>query len=317
MKKLCKKILGRFFRASLTRLARGQNASLWVICYHHVAERSTAHNGAWPPGVGKESFRRHLEVFDANFQIAPLHRALQALENGRLSGPTLSLTFDDGPASFASLAYPLLREHRMPATVFVCGSASGEGEPLWNDALTMLWNAGCADDICRLLERRRAALRSAGEAKCRAQEIYSDRLRGDILALYAQSDVGPAAALYMDTERLKSLGGGLVELGSHTWSHAPLSALDESSLRREIERNENYLKQFPGAVPVLSVPYGSPSRFHAWQVEFLREEMGLYVCSSHGGINFGPREADYLRIGGEVPGEQMAGQLMVEVLRSM
>ena len=316
VKQLCKRIPGWFFNPSLARLRCGRGRSLWVICYHHVSERSTGRGPTWPPRVGIRDLERHLEVFARHFRVSPLYEALCDLERNSLTRPTLCITFDDAPSSFATLAYPLLRKHNMPATVFVCGSASGEGEPLWNDALTMLWKAGQEEGICRLLDSSSADLASAGEAKSRAQDIYSDRLRRGILSLYAKHDPGTNADLYMDTACLRSLDARLVQFGSHTWSHAPLSALDGESLRREVARNEEYLARFPNRVPVLSVPYGGPSRFHPQQIRFLRQEMGLYVCSSYGGINFGPREADYLRIGGEVPGDQMAGHLILEVLRS-
>ena len=52
-------------------------------------------------------------------RTAPLGQALTELAEGRLSKPTVALTFDDGAADFALRAVPLLVKYRVPATVYL------------------------------------------------------------------------------------------------------------------------------------------------------------------------------------------------------
>ena len=62
-------------------------------------------------------------------------------------------------------------------------------------------------------------------------------------------------------EELRSaIRTGLVTLGSHSWSHPNLAALDEVELSGELSRPLEWLRsRFEGVVPWISYPYGCSS----------------------------------------------------------
>lgn len=67
-----------------------------------------------------DMFRRQLDVLaEWGATILPLEESVAALAAGRLPERAVSLTFDDGYASVAEAAWPLLRERGWPATLFV------------------------------------------------------------------------------------------------------------------------------------------------------------------------------------------------------
>lgn len=93
-------------------------------------------------------FRRQLDVLAAwGANVLPLDHACHALAQGRLPRRAVVLTFDDGYASVAETAWPLLRERDWPATLFVV-SGYLDGTRRFG------WDNGFADPRATLLDRR-------------------------------------------------------------------------------------------------------------------------------------------------------------------
>jgi peptidoglycan/xylan/chitin deacetylase (PgdA/CDA1 family) len=66
--------------------------------------------------VSAEAFRRHVAwLSSAKVAVVPLPDLLLGPEDDS----AIAVTFDDAFTSFAEIAWPLLREHRIPVTVFV------------------------------------------------------------------------------------------------------------------------------------------------------------------------------------------------------
>ena len=102
-----------------------------ILAYHRVADLGfiDPRHDDWnvPPAL----FERHLMALMECADIVPLaelrSRCQHPTDEGR---PAIALTFDDGYANFHSRVLPLLRRHRIPATVFVITSLIGsEGPP--------------------------------------------------------------------------------------------------------------------------------------------------------------------------------------------
>jgi len=102
---------------------------LTILCYHGVCEDRLAGN-AWVPGyfVTRSAFERQLQYLQRNARVLPLGEATAHLANGSLPPRSVSLTFDDGYANNLFLAYPLLREYGMPATIFLSSAYIESGE---------------------------------------------------------------------------------------------------------------------------------------------------------------------------------------------
>lgn len=81
-----------------------------ILTYHSIDDSGS------PISVSPETFRAHVRFLaSGRVRVVPLD-ALLALPD---DADAVALTFDDGFANFASHALPLLREHGLPATVFV------------------------------------------------------------------------------------------------------------------------------------------------------------------------------------------------------
>jgi peptidoglycan/xylan/chitin deacetylase (PgdA/CDA1 family) len=98
-----------------------------VLCYHSVA-------CGWDNAVSVEpaDFDKHCALLARRGRVAPLSAIAERLAAGSEPPRGLDvLTFDDGFADFAEVAVPILRKHRLPATMYVvAGSLTGSGVPI-------------------------------------------------------------------------------------------------------------------------------------------------------------------------------------------
>jgi peptidoglycan/xylan/chitin deacetylase (PgdA/CDA1 family) len=102
-----------------------------VLCYHAV-------NPGWtsPISMHPDDFAGQCAWIARHRTVLPLGVAVERLgPRGRLGGRLTALTFDDGFASVHQHAWPVLRDHRLPATVFlVAQTLTDRGRPVdWID----------------------------------------------------------------------------------------------------------------------------------------------------------------------------------------
>lgn len=86
-----------------------------ILCYHAV-ERG------WdcPLAVTPEDFEAQCAWLAANRNVVPLTEALANVDDrGRLPAGMTAITFDDGFASTYEEAFPILRRHGLPMTLFI------------------------------------------------------------------------------------------------------------------------------------------------------------------------------------------------------
>ena len=100
----------------VARLSRAlqDGPRLSLIGWHRIGSSGD------PLSTPLDVFRRQLDVLEQwGAHVLPLDDAVRLCATGALPDRALALTFDDGYASAVEAAWPLLRERRMPATLFV------------------------------------------------------------------------------------------------------------------------------------------------------------------------------------------------------
>lgn len=95
-----------------------------VLTYHAVE------HGRGPLFVDPASFAVHLEcILDSGRRVSTVSELARSLARGGPERPTVAITFDDGIASVARVAAPLLADRGLTATVFcVAGHAGGTSD---------------------------------------------------------------------------------------------------------------------------------------------------------------------------------------------
>jgi peptidoglycan/xylan/chitin deacetylase (PgdA/CDA1 family) len=218
-------------------LRRFRRGDVLVLAYHNVVPEGAHIRGEKSLHVGQERFHRHLSLLSRTHQFIAMDQI-----GGRSRGkPPVVITFDDAYRGAVELGLEVLREFNAPATVFVAPSILG-GQRLWWDVL------------------------SAGQEMApEVREFALSNLAGKADPILAWAKRQPAAsndAVHQRTATEAELDTALafdgLTLGSHSWSHPNLAALEESELEEELVRPLDWLlERYPErTLRWLSYPYG-------------------------------------------------------------
>lgn len=105
-----------------------------VLMYHGVSEDNwDISNGNWLQ-VTKSSFRKQMEFLKTHYQVVTLDEAIGTIGE-RTKKPKVTITFDDGYANNYIVAYPILKELDLPATIFLVSDMIGTDNLFWYDKL--------------------------------------------------------------------------------------------------------------------------------------------------------------------------------------
>ena len=100
----------------------GQRGSTVILTYHRVVEKWDRTLDYSQPGmvVTVPTFERQLSFLREHFDIVPFSSLLAVGNEDRPAArPRCVITFDDGWRDNYDLAFPILRQHDLPATIFL------------------------------------------------------------------------------------------------------------------------------------------------------------------------------------------------------
>ncbi len=89
---------------------------VWILCYHRIVDKPARYTNLQPAAF--EAQMNYLAQH--NFNVVPLGEIVDAMQYGtKLPKQTVALTFDDGYKDNYTVAYPILKQHKFPATLFI------------------------------------------------------------------------------------------------------------------------------------------------------------------------------------------------------
>jgi peptidoglycan/xylan/chitin deacetylase (PgdA/CDA1 family) len=113
-----------FFGLTQQYLKRKVKQKAIVLAYHRIVPKSMLDPTNQIPGmyVSEESFEMHMEWLKKNFDIVKLEDIIHKIKNKReWEKPQCAITFDDGWKDNYEYAFPILKRHNIPATIFLVG----------------------------------------------------------------------------------------------------------------------------------------------------------------------------------------------------
>jgi peptidoglycan/xylan/chitin deacetylase (PgdA/CDA1 family) len=258
--------LGPLARALTRRYAR-------ILMYHRFSAQPQ------PRRMSAHVFEAHLRYITRNFTPRPLREVVDRLRSHRsFDSRSVVLTVDDGYRDFLEHAYPLLRRYRVPATIYVV-SEFAEGRCwLWFDALHWLLSAAAAGryrfqgdgQVFELIldapAAREATWSKVGtylwDLSPEAQWAAIGRLEsllGVQLPALPTTEYAP-----MTWDELRGLDPELIEIGSHSCTHAVLSRCTSARQQTEIATSRKVIEERLGRrVDAFCYPHGRPQDFTA------------------------------------------------------
>jgi peptidoglycan/xylan/chitin deacetylase (PgdA/CDA1 family) len=245
-------------RAGLNLIqGRDHNAGkVTILCYHRIvadiarAEQETVIGMV----TSVETFRRQMELVRERCEVLPLDEAAAVLRGERITTrPAAIITFDDGYRDFYDLAWPVLRELGLPATVFVPTAYIGSGQMLDHDRFYLYVMKARSRGLSLRVPLVKAGL-SAEKVTALCAEVNPLRVCSQLSrlslarrekSLQCLDDfVGdqPEESLngfsLLDWEMTRELASAGISFGAHTDNHVVLTTEEPQTVEREILRSK-------------------------------------------------------------------------------
>ncbi|WP_329695276.1 polysaccharide deacetylase family protein [Aquabacterium sp.] len=300
----------------------GASGCLTVLTYHRVLPQA---DPLQPPDqIDAASFDGHMTAARSCFNVLPLPDALDMLEQGKLPRRALSITFDDGYEDNHSVALPILRRHRLPATFFICTGYLGNGL-MFNDVVTeairraqgphldLSWLGLGMRPVSNIAEKQGLSKELVQFVKylpLAQRQATCDRLWE---ACAGQNARPP---LMMVPEQVKDLAAHGMAIGGHTHTHPILTKIGLDEAREDIVRNRQALRDITGSTPSLfAYPNGRPNTDYTREHRDLVKEAG-YRAAVSTAWGVATRESDIFQLPRFAPWNVSPTRLTLQLLKN-
>ena len=238
-----------------------------ILTYHRFSR------GGDPLATPESDFDAHLRYLKKHYTLVPLSRvAAHYAGRAELPARAACVTIDDGFADAFEVAFPLLRRHGVPATLFVITDFLDGRAWMWTDKLRHVALTTSAERLAAEVGGRSFDLKLAGRDSRigAAGRVNSElkrlapREREEAIGRIADEHAvelpprPPAEFAPITWGQAREMDAGGLEVGSHTVSHPILTTTDDDELRRELRDSRARLEEELGhTVELFCYPNGS------------------------------------------------------------
>ncbi len=256
------------FAAMCDRQRRsGRKPTVTILAYHRIGGPESERGGldskllsALPAGLDWQIdyVRRHFEVLAFEELVDRFHMGKPLPLNAAL------VTFDDGYRDNYDLAYPILRRHDLPATIFLTTGLIGSTRRMWWDELAAIIRMTEAKHVCVpglgeiRLETSRDRLRAMERLRRHFTAVPDDERRNRLNALLSElgSRMQPEfeERVHLTWDEVRTMNQNRITFGAHTHSHPILTRVSMERAEREIADSKR----------IIECELGQPVRFFAY-----------------------------------------------------
>lgn len=287
--------------ASFSRTRRSAEATL--LTFHGLSE-NTADRGVldWSPHLQLGVFRSICAMLAKEYHVISLAALVEARTRGSgLPDNSVVITFDDGYASNFELAYPILQEFGLHATIFVTTGFLDRVEMFWFQRADLALGRTQKELLDWKINGKKLRL-YLGTYELRQQSLFKllpelkelpdadllsevDRLEHALEVSEPSFDDLPAAMRPMTWEMACEMSlSGHVDIGGHTHTHPILSRCDVRAVRAEIATCRDRIHAEIGELPfAFAYPNGGSEDFNRETVMLVREAGFKAACTTISG----------------------------------
>jgi peptidoglycan/xylan/chitin deacetylase (PgdA/CDA1 family) len=242
---------------------------LQVLTYHHVADAA--------------GFAAQVEHLASHYHVLAMAELLDLISAGWPLPPrALLITFDDAYRDFAAIAWPVLRAHNLPATLFVPTGFPDRPDrvPWWDQLEHALKHTARRAPLDSAAGRLRLATpgqraNALRQLKRRMWRLPPREVPGVTAAICEALEVPPPANDILGWDALRRLAAEGLTVGAHTQTHPNLAYLTPAEARDEIAASlADLAREMGSTLPIFAYPGG---RYTAETVEVLRD-LGLKLA---------------------------------------
>lgn len=283
--------------SSLTKRRSAQEGS--ILTFHGLcAGTGDAKVLDWSLHLPVDIFRRVCGFLASNYHVVSIRELVAAIQKGDGLAPnTVLLTFDDGYASNYHLAFPILKEFNLPATVFVTTGFLDGTDRLWFQRLDLAFGSTAKPHLdwefeygkqrlplASRTQRQNALVKLLPELKRMPDEDFLseiDRIERLLEVTPLQPEELPAPMRPMTWDQAREMkASGLVEIGAHTHTHPILARCSATAVEAEITTCRDRIAAELGEAPlVFAYPNGGPGDYGKDCLDALKAAGFTAACS--------------------------------------
>jgi peptidoglycan/xylan/chitin deacetylase (PgdA/CDA1 family) len=221
-----------------------------IITYHRLSERE---GGA---RISARAFAEQTRYLAAHYTLVPLSRLADCWRRREIPARLAAITIDDGYRDAYEIAFPILRKHRAPATIFVVTEFVDGTAWLWTDKTRYLTALAAPQSFeIELGERRLSLELNGGASRAAAAGLInaalkplSEEVRDALIERLASvlkvkaPQRPPSEYSAINWGQAREMADAGVEIGSHTLTHPILTGLSDERLREEVGRSRDRIQ---------------------------------------------------------------------------
>ena len=265
-----------------SRMASSPHSGFLILMYHRVLDKHNPQFEYTQEGlrVTPHTFEQQVKTLKSDYELISLSTLCGWLISDQpVPARTAVITFDDGWADNYEFAFPILRKHGVPATIFVSTDFIESERVFWFQRAAVIQKQGALSkpDVVTILERiiqNNAGVNGIEKIDpVRLGDAFQDVdsfleqlkvLPPEIIDLILDEfagvvDVDWSADKYTLTwEQIREMQESGIEFGSHACSHRILPQLTRDEIYRELSVSRSIMEQKLGrTVDLLAYPNGS------------------------------------------------------------
>lgn len=265
-----------------------------ILNYHRVGDGSASihDRGLW--SASSDAFDRQLSFLKTCSDVIGLDEIESSL--GQRGNRHVAITFDDGYLDNYEIAYPLLRQHRLPAAFFIATGFIDQPSLPWWDEIAMLVRTTTVEQLDLrdwLPEPLSLEPGNRDQAIRRVLDIYKSLQGGHAAMLLDRlreqsrcaADCVPVEKHWMDWPMIRDMAANGMIIGGHTVHHPVLSRLSLDQQRAEISGCAMRLREeLDQPMDYFAYPVGGPDTFDE-RTRLCLQQAGVRLAFSYyGGI---------------------------------
>lgn len=215
-----------------------------ILMYHRFS------HGDGSSSTSAHAFGQHLEYLKEHYTLVTISQLAQLLKSGEpLPRSLATITIDDGFRDAYDVAFPLLRRHDAPATLFAVTDFLDQKAWIWTDKLRFLtsrtsvemfdMSVGQHNLKCELngSESRLDVAACANELLKQIANEEKDEVISQIASTLRLTlpDLPPAEYAPLTWEQAREMDRNGVEIASHTLTHPILTKVSDEQLCKELQ----------------------------------------------------------------------------------
>jgi len=211
--------------------------------------------------VSSTELEKQIIYLKERFNILPLSQLRQCIVQGKQTpNNSIVLTVDDGYRDFYEVAYPVLKKHGVPATLYVTSGFVNEELWLWPDQITWLLNSVSEiNKTIELGEKNAKNIEITAINNSNRQQIWSqvisyllsvdDKTKREWIVYFAEQlgkplpKRAPSEYAACSWQQLTEMQQNGIEIGGHTHTHPSLGQVDDEQLQTELNTCMQFLDE--------------------------------------------------------------------------